>query len=119
MQNPLELGSVEQTLERASLLSLMNDRRRKAATVFNERLVVGYAGGLFRADSYTIATAKTLMEITNPLIMIDMNDNPIKIEDGADFMQELTGVLAEASADYHQAIEEINALRTKEGLTNV
>lgn len=119
MENALELGSVEQTLEKASLLSLMNDRRRKAATVFNERLVVGYAGGLFRANPFTIATAKLMIEVSDPLIMLDMNNNPIKIEDSADFLRELMGVLAEALADYHRAVEEINELRTKEGLTNV
>ena len=119
MQNPMELGSVEQTLEQASLLALMNDRRRKAATVYKERLVVGYAGGMFRADPATIATAKLLVEVASPLIMIDINENPIMIDNGEDFLRELLGVHIEALGDYHRKIEEINAQRSKEGLTNV
>lgn len=101
------------------MLALMSDRRKTAAVVYDERLVFGYAGGMFKADGQTIATARTLTEMSNVLIMIDINKNPIQIEDPQDFMRELVGVYNEASMAYHHAIEEINRLRSKEGITNV
>lgn len=119
MKDTYELPTVESTLQKASVLSLMNERRRHAAQHYQQSLVIGYEGGLFKADAVTISFAKLLIDNSAIVVMVDINNNPIFIQDPAGFLDELIAAYNEATILYYSQIEEINQCRSKEGLTHV
>jgi len=119
MEQSMELPSIEKTLEQASLLATMNERRRSAAMVFDQSLIFGYQGGLFKADAMTCGFAKMLTEHEAYVVMIDLNKNPIMIQDPDAFLTELMAVYTEAAMRYYAEVDQINKTRSKEGLTNV
>jgi hypothetical protein len=96
--------------ERAKLQRVARNQRRLLKDEIQERLIVGYNGGLFKADSHTIHFAKLLLEenkTKHPLL--DMNGYPVMVDDMQDFYETVLGrfteVVNEVWVDYQNISE--------------
>src|SRR5210317_1086315 len=77
--------------------------KRNALKKAHARQVVVYNQHIFRADAETINLVKTLSESqTSPLLMLDMNNNPVEIPDPNEFLKILIERNQEAISSYLQ-----------------
>ena len=77
--------------------------KRNALEKAHARQVVVYNEHIFRADAETINLVKTLSEAqTSPLLMLDMNNNPVEIPDPNEFLKILIERNQEAISSYLQ-----------------
>jgi hypothetical protein len=100
------MENLEKALSFANYQFTLTKQRKLLAEKFKENTVLAYNGGLFQITPEFIAGVKT----TRTPYVIDMNGNPIKIED-------LDELILRSQEIYEKAItvygDEFSALRTK------
>lgn len=64
-------------------------QKRNALEKMHGRQVMAYNGCLFRADTNIINTVSTMKEHKKTFVVLDMNDNPCRIDHPDDFLAKL------------------------------
>ena len=75
------------------------------------KLIFAYEGGLFTADPDTILFAK-MHDTQRDLILIDNNDNPVKINEIDKFIAKAESSYYEAMNEYHLLYQDLKKQRT-------
>jgi len=69
-------------------------------------MLLAYSGHLFEANAQTINLVQVLKDKFQNFIVLDSNDNPMKVEEPDDFLDKLIGKQQEALNRYHQSYKE-------------
>ena len=100
------MENLEKALSFANYQFTLTKQRKLLAEKFKENTVLAYNGGLFQITPEFIAGMKT----TRTTYVLDMNGNPIKIDDLDEFILRSQETYESAINSYG---EEFAALRTK------
>tara|TARA_S200002703_G_scaffold61943_1_gene53835 strand:- start:2561 stop:2908 length:348 start_codon:yes stop_codon:yes gene_type:complete len=108
---------LKQVEQFSNLKTAIETKKRNGLEKANNKLIFAYNGGLFRADPTTILFVK-MHSADRDLIMLDTNQNPIKITDTEGFLTKSESCYFEAMNEYHQLYEQIKTQRSVKKLMN-
>lgn len=93
-------------------------QRKLLKEKFHAAQIYGHNGGLFLVDMALLNYVTTLVEMgrTSGVILIDINDNPILIEDLEKFKDDILNKYFESTTEYYQKYQELKRSRTVEKL---
>ena len=99
----LKLKSISQQSYDVSL------KKSNALRKAESDLVTVYRYHIFRADTLTICTVRTLMESNSTFFILDTNLNPVEIVNPGEFLETLTQRNQSALNTYHQAYQKFKS----------
>jgi hypothetical protein len=85
------------------------------------RLTFGYSGGIFKIDRSLICFIQFLIdqERIKDVVLLDINENPVLIEDLLIFRDEILDRYFTSTNEYYQEYEKIRKSRTVEKLVDL
>jgi hypothetical protein len=85
------------------------------------RLTFGYSGGIFKIDRNLICFIQFLIdqERIKDVVLLDINENPVLIEDLLIFRDEILDRYFTSTNEYYQEYEKIRKSRTVEKLVDL
>jgi hypothetical protein len=104
----MNIGELKQ---KADLSYDITVAKKNALERAESRQIIAYEGHLFRADSHTICTVKTLSEHKGSFFILDTNNNPCKITKPIEFLNTLIERNQETLNAYHQINEKFATRR--------
>jgi hypothetical protein len=106
------MDKLEEALAFAQYQSTLNNQRQLLKQKFQDSIILAYNGGLFKVDPQFIAGLNGL----DTGWLLDINDNPIKIEDMSQLIKDARALWAQAITTYGEAF---NQLKTKRSVKAV
>jgi hypothetical protein len=103
-------------LEFANYTRTIEDQRRLFKEKFFESLIYFKNGGQFTINNVLINFLDVLLKKDESAILIDDNNNPIKIENLAEMYREILDLYFQASNDYYTKVTELKNKRSIEKL---
>jgi hypothetical protein len=108
-----------QALDQAKNLTLFVNQKQYLLAKFKSNTDVAENGGIFNTTAELIAYVKTMIELGHEsIILLDINSNPIKIEDSKQFLTKLVDCYSNAINQYHIDFEKLRRSRTLDQLEN-
>ena len=101
-----------QALEASNYRLTLHTQRENSKLKLRTRLVYSEAGGIFKITPGFIAFVHTLAQFKKSGVLLDSNENPIKIESLEDFLENILDVYQEGMNDYLAEFEKFKKLRT-------
>ena len=101
-----------QALEASNYRLTLNIQRENSKLKLLTRLVYSEGGGIFKITPDFIAFVFALSQNKKSGVILDTNDNPIKIESLEDFFENILEVYYEGTNDYLSEFEKFKKLRT-------
>lgn len=96
--------------------------QRKSLKERNEsRLTFGYGGGVFKIDQSLISFVNTIVGKgrTSNVVVLDMNSNPVLVEDLETFLDDILGRYYESTLAYYDEYQKIKSKRSVEKLLDL
>ena len=93
--------------------------KKNALEKCKARQIIAYNGRLFRADAQTINVVSTFKAHNKKFIMLDVNDNPILIENLADFKDIILDRYTTSTLEYYEEYQKLKKSRSVEKLIEV
>jgi len=112
-------NTVKEVFEFAKFQKTLQNQRDILKLKLESYLTFGYNGGLFKANPETIQFVKLLIDEgneTHPLL--DLNDNPILIEDLKDLLTILLGRYKESTNEYYAEYSKLKKARNTKALVD-
>lgn len=108
---------LEKALEFSNYRQTLNIRRKTLKEKIEGQLTYGHNGGIFKIDRNLL----TFVEILNSkgrktAILLDINDNPILIEDLEEFKDEIFDRYFTATNEYYEEYQSLKKSRSVEKL---
>lgn len=103
---------LEKALEFGNYRTTLSNQKRNIRTRMQVLQTVHHNGGSFLADERTISFVGTLINANKEsAIIVDTKDNPIEIENLAEFLETLISAYNEASNEYKVQMDKIKRAR--------
>lgn len=103
---------LQQVLEDASYRITLTNQREHLKVKVAKDLTYAYSGGLFKVTPELINFVRLWIDLGNKIIILsDSNNNPIRIDNQEDFLDELVSRYTSAMNDYHAAYERLKLAR--------
>jgi len=101
--------NLEQVIELSDKLLSFKIKRHALKEKFQAKTTVGHNGGIFKINQDFISYLKALLDLgkDSQVILIDINDNPIVIEDLKIFFYEILDKYFSALGEYHAGVQHI------------
>lgn len=101
-------NAIDASKYRATLYAQKNNIKLK----YEQSIIYAAGGGLFKAEASLISFVSTLVDRgINETVIIDVNNNPIYIEDLETFLSDILDLYAKASNIYLQEYKKIQSAR--------
>lgn len=112
---------MEEILKKALDFSNYNQtlsiQRRVLKEKFNAQVTFGYNGGIFKIDKSLIVFVDMMINNKRTdLILVDINENPVLIDDLEKFKNEILDRYFVATYEYHNEYQKIKKNRSVESL---
>jgi hypothetical protein len=92
-------------------------QRKTLKEKIEAKLTYGFNGGLFRIDSNLLTFVEMLStKRSGGVVLMDVNDNPILIDNLMDFKDELFSRYFEATVEYYEKYQQLKKSRSVEKL---
>ena len=102
-----------QALEASNYRLTLNIQRENSKLKLKTHLTYSMNGGIFRISQDFISFIFALSQgKKNSAVVLDINDNPIKIDDLSDFYEEVISIYQEGMNEYLSEFEKFKSLRT-------
>ena len=106
----MDIGNIKKY---ADLAFSVAQSKRNALENLRSRQLIAYNECLFRADAQTINLVKTLKDMSNNFVVLDVNDNPCEIKDPKEFLEKLIERNQETLNAYNQLHKDFANKRLK------
>jgi len=100
----MDISKLKQRSDRSYAIAL---EKQNALEKAKSRMILAHEGHLFKADAETINLVKTLSEDSETFVMLDVNDNPVLVEDPKALLYDLKSKNQEVLNSYHQLYKTI------------
>lgn len=111
LKDALDFSNYNQTL---------SIQRRVLKEKFNAQVTFGYNGGIFLIDRSLIVFVDMMINNKrSDIVLVDMNGNPVLIDDLEKFKLDILDRYFTASYEYHNEYRKIKKSRTVESLGNI
>jgi hypothetical protein len=104
----MDISKLKQKSDRSYTIAL---EKQNALEKAKSRMLLAHNGHLFNADAETINLVKTLSEDLGTFVILDVNDNPVLIEDPKKLLDALKSKNQEVLNSYHQLHKKITETR--------
>lgn len=100
---------LEKALDSVNLMTTISNQKRIFFEEFQQSTVHYQNGGVFSADPSLITFVKTVVDMGHDgeFVLIDKNDNPIKISNIKDFLSDILDKYSTASNEYYTKSQQI------------
>jgi len=109
---------LSKALEFANYTQTLEDKKSQIKEKFYQTTLYFFAGGQFTVDQTLLSFVSLLLQKQNQAILIDDNENPIKIDDLKVFQDNILDVYFQATNEYFTDIQDIKRKRSIEKLVN-
>jgi hypothetical protein len=108
-------------LDFAKFRETLSIQRKTLKEKIDARLTFGHNGGIFKIDQSLISFVETLISRgrVSEIPLVDVNENPVLINDLNAFQEELLDRYFTATLEYFQEYEKIKKSRTVERLLDL
>lgn len=107
----------QEALESSNFRIALNLQKKNAQLKLKSALVFAINGGTFTIDQQLISFVNTLISLEkSSAVLLDVNSNPIFIEDLNLFLEKIIDVYYEATNEYLTEIKSINKSRNPKAL---
>ena len=104
----MDISKLKQKSDRSYTIAL---EKQNALEKAKSRMLLAHNGHLFNADAETINLVKTLSEDLGTFVILDVNDNPVLIEDPKKLLDALKSKNQEVLNSYHKLHKKITETR--------
>jgi hypothetical protein len=104
-------------LEASNYRLTLNIQRENSKLKLKTHLTYSINGGIFKISQDFISFIFALSQGRQHAVVLDINDNPIKIDDLSDFYEEILSIYQEGMNEYLAEFEKFKSLRTTTKLT--
>ena len=92
---------LQKALEFSNYTLTINNQKKNVKNRVAQLQTVHYSGGVFHADPTTISFVKTLLDLEHPVvILVDVKENPIRINNPEEFLTKLLDAYTSAMQEY-------------------
>lgn len=103
---------LQKALEFSNYTLTLNNQKKNIKNRVAQLQTVHYNGGVFKADSATIAMVQALIEIDNQdSVMVDTKENPIRINRLREFREKLLSAYNSAMTEYEIEYDKLKKAR--------
>ena len=101
--------NLEEIIELSDKMLSFKIKRQAINERFQAKTTIGYSGGIFKIDQSFISYLKTLLDLgkKSQVILLDINNNPIVIEDLSLFLSEMLDRYFSALGEYQASVQHI------------
>ena len=101
--------NLEEIIELSDRLLSFKIKRHALKEKFQAKTTIGHSGGIFRIDQNFITYLKTLLDLgkESQVILLDINENPVVIENLKIFLLECLDKYFSAIGEYHAGVRDI------------
>lgn len=111
---------LKKALDFSNYNQTLSIQRRVLKEKFSAQTTFGFNGGIFHIDRSLIVFVEMMVNNKrSDLILIDLNDNPVLIDDLEKFKSEILDRYFAATYEYHEEYQKIKKNRSVESLTNL
>jgi hypothetical protein len=112
LQKALDFSNYQQTV---------NLQRKNLKEQITTQLMYAYNGGIFKIDRELLVFVQTLinLERDSGIVILDINENPILIDDLNNFRNEIFDRYFSSTLDYYKKYQEIKKKRSVEKLVDL
>lgn len=103
-------------VEFANYSRTLYNQKKLAKQKFLDACIFYYNAGKFQVDINLITYC---IDLKNDSILLDSNQNPIKIEDAKNFLENIKNLYHTALQQYYDEYTEITSSKTVQGIVNV
>lgn len=109
---------LKQALDFSNYRQTLAVQRKTLKEKIDARLTYGFGGGLFKIDRTLLTFVQTLCTSgrTTGVILLDVNDNPILVDDLESFKDEVFDRYFSATNEYFEEYQKIKKARSVEKL---
>lgn len=109
---------LKQALDFANYQQTFSIQRKNLKEKIEAKLTYGFNGGLFYIDQSLLTFVDMLCnnERTSGIVILDLNNNPVLIDDVLSFKEELFGRYFEATTEYFEKYQNLKKSRSVEKL---
>jgi len=111
---------LKEALEFSNYRQTLSVQRKTLKEKIDARLTFGYGGGLFKIDRTLLTFVQMLCDAgrTSGVILLDVNDNPVLVDDLENFKNEVFDRYFTATNEYFEEYQKIKKARSVEKLIN-
>jgi hypothetical protein len=111
---------LKNALELSDVMITMNNSKRILKEQYKDRLQYYYNGGRFLVNQELITFVKTLVDLfQDSAVLIDLDGEPIRVDDLALFLNNILMIYTEASNFYLNEFQKITKQRTIKGVLGI
>lgn len=99
-------------LEASNFRLTLNVQRENSKLKLKNLLVISQNGGIFKITQDFIAFIYALSQDKDSAVILDSNENPVKIDDLPSFYEDVLGIYKESMNEYLLEFEKFKKLRT-------
>lgn len=107
---------LSKALEFANYTQTLEDKKSQIKEKFYQTTIYFFAGGQFSVNESLLCFVSLLQQKQNEAILIDDNDNPIKVDDLQTFQNNILDVYFQATNEYFTNLQNIKNKRSIEKL---
>jgi hypothetical protein len=114
-------AQLKQALDFANYRQTLSIQKRTLKEKIEAKLTYGYNGGIFKIDRILIVFVQMLIDQgrTHGVPLLDMNDNPIMVEDLEIFKDEIVDRYFTSTLEYYEQFENLKKSRSVEKLLDL
>jgi hypothetical protein len=107
---------LSKALEFANYTRTIEDQKSALKEKYFDSLIFFHSGGQFTVNKSLITFVSILAEKTDSAVLLDDNENPIKIENLKDFYQDIFDLYFQSSNAFYTELQNLKNKRTIEKL---
>jgi hypothetical protein len=114
-------AQLKQALDFANYRQTLSIQKRTLKEKIEAKLTYGYNGGIFKIDRILIVFVQMLIDQgrTHGVPLLDINDNPIMVEDLEIFKDEIVDRYFTSTLEYYEQFENLKKSRSVEKLLDL
>jgi hypothetical protein len=109
---------LSKALEFANYTRTFEDQRKAIKQKFFDSLIHYHNGGQFTVTQTLVSFISVLVEKNDSAVLVDDNDNPIKVENLSKFYSNIIDLYFQSSNEYYTKVHELKSKRSIEKLVN-
>lgn len=112
------LDEIQKALEFSNYRQTLSVQRKTLKEKIDAKLTYGFNGGIFKIDRTLLNFIEMLIykDRSENVVVLDVNENPILIEDLVSFREEIFDRYFSATFEYHEEYQKIKKSRSVEAL---
>ena len=114
------LDEIQKALEFSNYRQTLSVQRKTLKEKIDAKLTYGFNGGIFKIDRELLNFVEMLIykDRSENVVILDVNENPVLVENLVDFREEIFDRYFSATFEYHEEYQKIKKSRSVEALMN-